>query len=81
MSTTLIREKCLSLDIDIYNLAMEAQWKKDKVKKGLSGDLHICKYCGRKRIICCICEPSLKDWDSFIKEIQEVSERDRSGEF
>ena len=80
MSTTLTKEESLMLDINFYNLAMEAQWRLDKANKRLSGDLHVCKYCSRKYIICCICEPSLKDWESFIKEIQEVSERDRSSE-
>lgn len=39
MSRILTKEECLQLDIEIYNKAIELQWKTDKVKKNLSGDL------------------------------------------
>jgi hypothetical protein len=56
MSRILTKEECLQLDIETYNKAMEIQWKTDKVKKNLSGDLSNCEHCGRKYVICCICD-------------------------
>lgn len=81
MSRILTKQECLQLDIVIYNKAMEMQWIEDKVKKNLSGDLHDCKYCGRKYVICCICNEAEKRWNDMIAEVRAVSERDRSGEF
>jgi len=81
MSRILTKEECLQLDIETYNKAMELQWKEDKVKKNLSGDLSICKHCGRKYVICCICDEAEKRWLDVIAEVKAVSERDRSGEF
>ena len=81
MSRNLTREECLQLDIETYNKAMEIQWQKDKVKKNLSGDLSNCEHCGRKHVICCICDEAEKRWGEMIAEVQAVSERDRSGEF
>lgn len=81
MSRILTKEECLQLDIEIYNKAMEAQWKTDKVKKNLSGDLANCEHCGRKYVICCICDEAKKRWNDMLKEVRAVSERDRSGEF
>ncbi len=63
------RDKLLSIDIHIYNKAMEIQYKKDKVKKNLSGDLKVCKDCGRKKVIWCICDVDQK---RFIEMTQEV---------
>jgi hypothetical protein len=81
MSRILTKEECLQLDIETYNKAMELQWKTDKVKKNLSGDLSNCEHCGRKYVICCICDEAEKRWSDMIAEVQLVSERDRSGEF
>lgn len=81
MSRILTKEECLQLDIETYNKAMELQWKTDKVKKNLSGDLSNCEHCGRKYVICCICDEAEKRWTDMITEVQSVSERDRSGEF
>jgi len=81
MSRNLTREECSQLDIETYNMAMELQWGKDKVKKNLSGDLSNCEHCGRKHVICCICGEAEKRWGEMIAEVQAVSERDRSGEF
>lgn len=81
MSGILTKEECLQLDIETYNKAMELQWVEDKVKKNLSGDLSICKHCGRKHVICCICDEAEKRWNNMIAEVKAVSERDRSGEF
>ena len=81
MSKTLTKEQCLLLDVNIYNMAMEQQWKTDKVIKNLSGDLNLCKYCGRKYVICCICDIAEKRWVEFIKEVEDVSNRDRSNDF
>lgn len=75
MSRILTNEECLQLDIETYNEAMELQWKVDKVKKNLSGDLSKCGYCGRKYIICCICEEAEKRWDNMIEEVKSISER------
>ncbi len=75
------REKCLQLDISLYNKAMKFQWKKDKIKKNLSGDLSTCTSCGRKYVICCICDEAKNKWDSMLVEIQSVAERDRSDDF
>jgi len=60
---------------------MESQWRADKVKKDLSGDLSNCEHCGRKYVICCICDEAEKRLADMIAEVQSVSERDRSGEF
>lgn len=81
MSRILTRDECLQLDIETYNKAAEFQWEEHKVKKNLSGVLSICKHCGRKHVICCICDEAVKRWDDMIKEVKAVSERDRSGEF
>ena len=81
MSRILTEEECLQLDVETYNKAMELQWKTDKVKKNLSGDLSNCEHCGRKYVICCICDKAKKRWVDMIAEVQSVSERDRSGEF
>ena len=81
MSRILTRDECLELDIETYNTAMELQWKTDRVKKNLSGNLSVCKHCGRKHVICCICDEAEKRWGEMIAEVQAVSERDRSGEF
>lgn len=70
----LSREECLALDIPTYNMAMEIEWKKDKVQKNLSGDLYICKHCGRKHVICCICDEAEKRWKNTIEEVRAVSE-------
>lgn len=80
MSRNLTREECLQLDIETYNKAIQLQWEKDKVKNNLSGDLSNCVHCGRKYVICCICDKAKKRWDETIAEVQAVSERDRSGE-
>ena len=80
MSRILTEKECLQLDIETYNKVMELQWKEDKVKKNLSGDLSICKHCGRKYVICCICDEAKNRWNDTIIEVQSVSERDRSGE-
>jgi hypothetical protein len=81
MSRILSKEECLQLDIGLYNTAMELQWKEDKVKKNLSGNLINCEHCGRKYVICCICDEAAKRWDDMITEVQAVSERNRSDEF
>lgn len=81
MNRILTKKECLQLDIETYNKAMELQWKTDKVKKNLFGDLSICKHCGRKHVICCICDEAEKRWADMITEVQAISERDRSGEF
>jgi len=81
MSRILTNEECLQLDIETYNKAMKLQWKEDKVKKNLSGVLSNCEHCGRKYVICCICDEAEKRWTDMIAEVQAVSERDRSGEF
>ena len=81
MSRILTKEECLQIDIETYNKAMELQWEIDKVKKNLSGNLHICQYCGRKYVICCICDEAEERWINIIAEVQRISERDRSGEF
>ncbi len=81
MSRILTKEECLQLDIETYNKVAELQWKEDKVKKNLSGDLSICKHCGRKHVICCICNEAEKRWEDMIAEVKAVSERDRSNEF
>lgn len=80
MSRNLSREECLQLDIVTYNLAMERVWKTDKIKKNLSGDLSLCKHCGRKYVICCICDEAEKSWDNMLEEVREVSKRDYSGD-
>lgn len=59
---------------------MELQWKTDKVNKKLSGDLSNCEHCGRKYVVCCICDEAKKRWADVIAEVQSVSERNRSGE-
>lgn len=76
----LTREECLALNIDLYNKAMEIQWKEDKVKKNLSGDLGVCEFCGRKYVISCICDEGQKLWNRTIQEVKMVSNRDRSNE-
>ena len=81
MSRILTKEECLQLDIETYNKVMGLQWKTDKVKKNLSGDLSNCEHCGRKYVICCICDEAEKRWTDMITEVQAISERDRSGEF
>ena len=81
MNRILTKVECLRLDIETYNKAMELQWENDKVKKNLSGDLSDCEHCGRKYVICCICDEAEKRWSDMIAEVQAVSERDRSGEF
>jgi hypothetical protein len=78
MSKNLTREECLLLDISLYNEAMKVQWKKDKIKKNLSGDLHDCKHCGRKYVICCICDEAEKRWTDFINEVIEVSNKNNN---
>ena len=69
------------MDIVTYNMAMELQWKEDKVKKNLSGKLSVCKHCGRKYYVSCICDEAEKEWNDIVAEVRAVSERDRSGEF
>lgn len=81
MSRTLTREECLQLDVETYNMAMEIEWKKDKVKKNLSGGLSICEHCGRKNVITCICDKGVERWNRTLAEVKAVSERDRSGDF
>ena len=78
MDRILTREECLQLDIETYNKAIELQWKSDKLEKNLSGGLAICKHCGRKHVICCICDEAEKRWNNTIEEVRVVSERDRS---
>lgn len=68
------------LDIEIYNLAMERSWVDHKKDMNLSGELQICEHCSRKYSICCICDKAEARWASTIKEIQEISQRDRTGE-
>lgn len=70
----LTKRECLKLDIVTYNKAMELQWPDHKKQKNLSGDLSICKHCGRKYVICCICDESEKRWDDMIAEVKAVSE-------
>ena len=74
MSRNLTKEECLQLDIASYNIAIDNQWVIDKVKKNLSGDLSNCKHCGRKYIICCICDEAEKRWNDMITEVREVGE-------
>ena len=81
MSRSLTKEECLELSIDIYNQVMELQYKKDRVIKNLSGNLSVCNHCGRKYIICCVCDKAEKQWKNMLTEIEIVSQRDRTGEF
>ena len=81
MSKTLTREESLLLDIPLYNKVMEVQWKIDKIKKNLSGDLHECKYCSRKYVISCICDEAQKAWNDIIDELKEVSNRNRNNDY
>lgn len=81
MSRILAKDECLEVDIETFNKAMKLQWVKDKAKKNLSGELSNCKQCGRKYVICCICDEAEKKWNDTIEEVRAVSERDRSGEF
>ena len=81
MDRILTREECLQFDIETYNKAMELQWKDHRVKMNLSGDLSVCEHCGRKHVICCICDVAEKRWADTIAEVKAVSERDRSDEY
>lgn len=72
------REEAKAVDIVIYNKAMELMWEGHKKEKNLSGDLSTCKHCGRKYVICCICDEAEKEWDNMIAEVKTVSERIRS---
>ena len=81
MSKILTREECLQLEIETYNKVMDLQWEEDKIKKNLSGDLSICKYCGRKHVITCICDKGVKKWNRVLAEVKSVSERNRISEF
>lgn len=45
MGRILTKEESLDLDIEIYNKAMELQWKTHKIEKNLSGDLSNCEHC------------------------------------
>jgi len=80
MNRVLSEKECLQLDIETYNKAKELQWKVDKVKKNLSGDLLSCGHCQRKYVISCICSEAKKRWNELITEVQAISGRDRSGE-
>lgn len=73
MDKRLTRQECLILDIKTYNSLIEQQWEKDKISKNLSGELKICKHCGRKCVICCICDESIKEWNKIVEEIREMT--------
>lgn len=73
MGKIFTREDCLQIDIEAYNRAVELSWRKDIVAKNLSGRLSDCKYCGRKYVVCCICDEAVKRWDALIVEAQEIS--------
>ncbi len=47
----------------------------------LSGDLSICEHCGRKHVICCICDKAEERWQHTLQEVKDVANRDRSGEY
>jgi hypothetical protein len=64
----------LSIDIETYNKIMDNQWPNFKKKMNLSGELHICIHCGRKYIICCICEKAITEWERMLKEIRDINE-------
>ena len=70
---TLSKKEALLVDITMYNSSMEIEWKKMKVKCSLCGDLRVCKHCGRKYSICCICDASCDRWDAMIQEVKNVS--------
>jgi len=72
MSKVLTRKELLEMDIDEYNAAMELQWGRDKVTKKLTGNLQICKHCGRKYVICCICDAAEKRWKEMMGGICHV---------
>jgi len=74
----LTREECLQLSIETYNMAMESQWEKDKVEKNLSGDLSNCEHCGRKYVICCICDEATRKWNEMIVEVEAVSQKSKA---
>ena len=59
MGKIFTREECLQIDIEAYNRAVELSWRKDIVAKNLSGRLSDCKYCGRKYVVCCICDEAV----------------------
>ncbi len=77
----LSREECLALDIETYNKAMDISWPEHKKEMNLSGDLSICEHCGRKHVICCICDKAEEGWQHTLQEVKDVANRDRSGEY
>jgi len=64
------RQELLDLDITTYNLAIELQCKKD----GINVKFSICEHCGRKHIICCICDRARDAWKSMLDEIKLVND-------
>lgn len=72
-----MNDSVLNLDIEIYNKAMDLEWKKAKKEKNLSGDLKICSVCGRKYVIHCICPEAEKQWERSLEEVRLVSERNQ----
>lgn len=74
MSKILTREEALQLDVEVYNAAVDYQWQFDRVKNNLSGDLSVCKHCGRKYVICCICDEAEESWKLMLEEVRAISE-------
>jgi hypothetical protein len=74
-----LSREALLIDITVYNLAMEIQWEK-KAVYSLSCSLTVCKHCGRKHSICCICNKAVERWNATIQEVKSVSLRSAEGQ-
>jgi hypothetical protein len=61
----------LSIEIPVYNRAMEYA---SRLASGKSGLLSECQHCGRKYAICCICDKAKEDWNNMILEVRGVAE-------
>jgi len=66
------KETMLKLPIDIFNKALELQYRKDGFAYKIS-DLKVCEHCGRKYNAFCICVQSNFDFQKTIEEVKFVS--------